>query len=156
MYTRFVQPETQTLQLSGGDYVVVRKRLNTGERRAALSRMYLTTADGTMTRHPVLYGIHQVVAYLLDWSFKGPDGNKVVIEGRSIDEIQHCVDNLDPVDFQEVRDAIEAHEEAMAKERADAKKTLDGSTNSAATPPSRSLSAALPTTSEASTPTSTP
>lgn len=59
--SRFVRPDMVTLKLSGGDTVVVRKRLNTGETREAFARMYQTGADGSMQRHPVLYGIHMEI-----------------------------------------------------------------------------------------------
>jgi hypothetical protein len=145
--SRFVRPHTDTLPLSDGDWIVVKKRLNTGEQRDAFARMYQTGADGSMQRHPILYGIHMVCAYLVDWSLTDDAGKPVAILDASYDDVRRAVDNLDPDDFDEVRFAIEQHRDRVAKERADAKKNRDGEMQSAATSPSLSAATGVLTTS---------
>lgn len=131
MGSRFVRPDTVTLTISNGDTITVRKRLTAGEKRDAYGRMYLSGADGQMTRHPVLYGIHLVLAYLVDWSLKDDDGKKVEIAHLSVDDLKRVVDSLAHEDFSEILTAIEAHEDAQRAERA--KKLLDGESKSAPT-----------------------
>ena len=139
--SRFVRPDERTLTISKGDTLTVRRRLTAGERRDAYGRMYQTGPDGQLTRHPVLYGLHMVSAYLIDWSLTDDSGKKVAIRDLSPDQLVSVLNNLSHEDFIEIRDAIDAHEAEMVAERADAKKTPDGETNSVATSPSPSAAA---------------
>lgn len=102
MSSWFVRPETATLQLSEGQTLTVRKRLNMGEWRAARKRM----AD------PVDATVALATAYLLDWSL--PD---VSIHGISVDDLTATLENLDPARFQEIVDAINRHVEAVDAEK---------------------------------------
>lgn len=121
-----------------GDWIEVKKRLNTGEWRAALARRYVAGTDGSMKVNLIESGIAQSAAYLLDWSFP-----EFPIRGKSIDEITAALNALDPDDFAEIKAAVEQHEDAVQAEREEAKKkTLHGANASSATLPSDSSSAA--------------
>lgn len=127
--SRFVKGGTDILTLKNGDTLVVKKRLNVGEDRARYSRM----RGDRMRVH-----ICTVVAYLLDWQLKD---DRPPILGLSDDDKEAVIDNLDPDDFDEIRDAITAHIDAQQQARAAEKKARDGVSELSATSPSPVTSA---------------
>lgn len=154
MGSRFVQPESRKLDLSNGDWLIVRKRLTTGERRDAYRRTYVENSQGEFVAHSALSATVLVTAYLLDWSLTDAAGQQMAIFGQPWDVVASYVDALDPVDFTEIRDAVEAHQVAMTKEREAQKKTRSGGMTSS---PISTLPSAVDgplTTSESSTLTS--
>lgn len=126
--SRFVQPDSIVLKISDGDTLTVRRRLNAGEKRAMFARMYLAGIDGMLRTNPLETGRALVIAYLLDWSLTDAAGALVPIDGLSPDELGRVIDSLDPEDFTEVKEAIEAHVVAMDEQRAQEKKQSDGRT----------------------------
>lgn len=136
--SRFVRPETLNLKLSDGDWLLVKRRLNSGEQRAAFARMYLAGIDGTLRVNPLQAGMARITAYLLDWSLTDDDGKPVVIREQPIDSVVAALDSLSPEDFAEVTGAIEKHEQAMAAESAEKKRIRAGEPTSAPTSPSLS------------------
>ncbi|HMJ85542.1 MAG TPA: hypothetical protein VK504_20310 [Vicinamibacterales bacterium] len=76
------------------------------------------SADGTRRVDPFEHALSLIVAYLLDWSLSV----EIDIRGSSVTDVSAAVDALSVVRFEEIRTAIEQHEEAMNKEREDAKK----------------------------------
>lgn len=118
--SRFVKGKTTVLTLANGDTLVVKERLNRGEEAASIARM-----RGERTRA----GICSVIAYLIDWTLKD---DQPAIFGLSDDDKEKVLDNLDPDDFDEIKQAIYAHEHAVQKARDDAKKIRDGVTVSSA------------------------
>ena len=69
---RLRPPETETLQLSRGSWLKVKKHLTAGEQRKVLrgSVKRVITLDGTEKEEvdPIQAPLAQAVAYLLDWS----------------------------------------------------------------------------------------
>jgi hypothetical protein len=141
MSDRFIRPDTTRLELSEGDWLIVKNRLNFGEQRAAYARAYQTAADGTLHMKPYAMGMEMVVAYLLDWSLTDHDGRPVVIRGLSADEVTSILNNLSPEDFVELKEAIERHEAAMLAARTQEKKRPAGGTAAATTSSSPSAAA---------------
>lgn len=135
MASRVVRPETKTLQISGGDWLLVKKRLNSGEQRESYARMSL---PGTLRVNPMATGIALIVAYLLDWSLTDEDGQTLVIRGVNADALTAHVNRIDYESFVEIKEAIEQHEQAMAVERAVEKNALAGEKNGPAISPSPS------------------
>ena len=125
--SRFVRPDTKTLVLANGDQLIVRARLTAGEQRAQYARMYTTGPDGRLQPNPLMLGVGMMVAYLLDWNLLDDAGQAVRIRDLSADDLQQVLDSLDTASFQEIRQAIEAHDGAMAADRDQQKKT-DGGT----------------------------
>lgn len=123
MSSWFVRPEISTLALSDGHSLTVRKRLNTGERRAAFKRM----------SDPQDSSLALVTAYLLDWSL-----TEFVIRDKPVEDVTAALDNLDPERFNEIATAINVHVGAMRAERELEKNVQGGKTPSAVT--SHSLS----------------
>lgn len=134
--SRFVRPDTKTLHITDGDWLLVKKRLSAGEHRALFARMYLAATDGRFHVNPLQRGIAQITAYLIDWSLTDDQGKPVVIRDKSIDDLTTILDSLDLESFTEIREAIEAHEEAMIAEREEEKKTRTGERPSSVTSPS--------------------
>jgi len=142
MESWFVRPDTRLLQLSDGQWLKVKDRLSAGEFRAHLRRStsleheVATDADGntttTTTRRvdPLLQNLSTVVAYLLDWSLEAP------IERCAESELIAALDALDIDRYSEIRDAVNAHQIAMDRERELAKNGKGGEKKSSAISPS--------------------
>lgn len=133
---RFVRPETVTLHISDGDTLVVKKRLNTGERRAMFAAMATEGEDGDLKLNRLKVGIATILAFLVDWSLRDDEGKPVVIRDQPADIIMAILDALDTDSFKEILDAIEGHERTMAAEREQEKNARRGGTESPATSPS--------------------
>lgn len=145
MGSRFVQPETTWLTLSNGDRLLVKKRLNAGEQRAAHARMYVAGINGETRVNPLQVGLAMTTAYLLDWTLTDNEGKAVEIRGMSPEDIGRVLDSLSPEDFGEINDAVAKHEQAMQAEREAQKKTLSSVSGSSVTGPSLDASGSLST-----------
>lgn len=124
---RFVKPQVTRLPLSGGDWIDVKRRLNTGEQHDLFARMLppLVTPGEKMQLQSKEVLLAKVSAYLLDWSLTD--------QGRPVPVTDGAIKNLDPDTFGEIRDAIDAHETAMTTEIELAKKNLTGASEWKAT-----------------------
>jgi hypothetical protein len=137
MPSRFVAPDTTTLKISHGDTLLVKRRLNTGEHRDAMAKMSRETHDGERLRaNPFEVGITTVLAYLVDWSLTDEDGALVEIRGLARDEVRVILDQLDPDDFEEIKEAIDQHVAVQTAAREAEKNGQGGATGSPAISPS--------------------
>jgi hypothetical protein len=155
---RFVRPETITIPLADGDWIVVKKRLNVGELRDAEFHALMihsrTNEDGNVEDrwiiNPRNIGLAQTAAFLVDWSFPNP------IRQLPLDEVLNTLRALDPESLAEIKIAIDNHETRQWELRAAEKKTTTGE------PPSSPISSSpvamdgSSSGSATSTPTSTP
>jgi hypothetical protein len=136
MRSRFVQPHTDVLPLNNGDTLIVRRRLTIGEQRESYRACSTLREndDGSITRvpDPHLIGIAKVAAYLVDWNLAGDDAP---IRGLDFTQRMALIDNLDPDDFYEIKDAIDVHEAAMVAERIAEKNGQAGEKNGLAISP---------------------
>jgi len=112
MGSRFVRPDSRTLTLANGDTLIVKRRLSAVESRIMRA----------MQAHPTLAEPGVVMAYLLDWSLKDDDGQRVVIAGVASNVLASALDSLDADDFDELYAAIAKHAAEMKAERDAAKK----------------------------------
>lgn len=137
--SRFVKAEPVVLRISNNDTLVVKGRLNHGEQAEMFARMRAPGESGIQV-DSLRVGLERVLAYLLDWSFQD-DGKPVPY--RDLDRAGRAatLNNLDPDDFKEIRDAIDAYEEAVEEARAEAKKALAGGSGSSPTSTSAAGSA---------------
>lgn len=133
--SRFVKPETTTLKISQGDTLTVKRRLNSGEQRAMMARMSIAGVDGQMRVNGMQVGLSMVLSYLVDWSICD-DGKHVDILGKSTEELSSIIDALDLDSFKEIREAIEAHDDAVRTSREQEKNGQGGVTGSSAISPS--------------------
>jgi len=123
---RFVRPELTRLPLPGGEWIAVKKRLTAGEHREMVRRYTFTKDDDTLHIDLLLVGRAKVLAYLVDWSLVGLDNQPLPIRGESLDVVSAAIDQLEPADFEILKDAILAHEVAMQQERDQEKKVPPG------------------------------
>lgn len=126
--SRFVRGETTRIDLSAGDWLLVKQRLTNGETREQLRRSY-THVNGTHYYDPIESGMALVVAYLVDWSLTNDEGKPVVIREKPRNEVVAALDALSSEDFGEIKRAIETHERAMETDRQE-KKLLSGGNGS--------------------------
>lgn len=126
MASRVVRPETDTLQISDGDWLLVKKRLSHGDQQEAFANKYITDAFGQRVNLRRA-GMDKVLAYLLDWSLTGLDDKPLAIKGQPIEVVESALNLIDPESFTEISAAIDAHELAEATKRAEQKKTRSGS-----------------------------
>lgn len=138
--SRFVQPEATILRLSKGDTLTVRKRLNVGEQRAMFDHWLTPPNDqGKRFTNDLMVVPAQIAAYLIDWSLTNATGALVDVRDQPFDALVSILNALDPDDFREIRDAVDAHIDAQAAARAEEKKTRTGATESSATSTSRAV-----------------
>jgi hypothetical protein len=131
--SRFVNAAEVRLPISDGDYLIVKERLNLGEANDLTGRMLATDRREL---DPLKYRMAVVQTYLLDWSLTDDDGRLVAIRQQPPADVAATLLNLDPEDFKEIFEAIEAHQERIQAAREE-KKRPTGATASA--PNSRSL-----------------
>jgi hypothetical protein len=124
MRSRVVVPETRRLEISDGDWLIVRKRLTHGELSEAVKRRFFTGADGVGRVDPIQMGHAQIVAYLVDWSMTTPDGDKIEIRGQGPEYVDAALDSFDDDTVTEILAAIRTHETEMIAAREEEKKTI--------------------------------
>ena len=131
MSSRVRRPATERLDLSQGDFLIVKQDLTAGEYRAflrAATRPLALSAGTTpqMELDPIAAGEAMVLAYLLDWSFQDADGRPLVIADQPPAVVRAALDHLDSGSYMEVQRAIQAHQAATEAAREAEKKTLSG------------------------------
>src|SRR5215471_528453 len=103
--SNFVKPETERLEIGGGDYIVVKKRLNVREARRVMARQMKPMAIG---ERPQLdyeqVGLAQVSVYLLEWGGPGFTEN-----GKTVPYTEAALDDLDPDVFARLFKAVQGH-----------------------------------------------
>jgi len=118
MARRIRIPETAKLDIGNGDWLLVKKRLTAGESQEMLTAMIREGANGADKLDLPSIGINRVVAYLLDWgTFTDADGKPLVVRDQPSDVVRSVLKSLDVDDFGDVLKAVDAHMEAMEKER---------------------------------------
>jgi hypothetical protein len=131
-----VRPETVKIELAGGDWIVVKKRLNAGEARLVQTRMIKTMEAGKpIELEPMQVGRSQAMEYIVDWSSRDYPIRDVLPDAKA-DAVGRSLDGMDLADFKQIIDAVSAHETAMDAERVQEKNDLDGASASSATSPS--------------------
>ena len=134
MSIRVRRPATERLELSQGDFLIVKQDLTAGEYRAFLRAatkpvtMGAAGAPAAMELDPIAAGEAMVLAYLLDWSFQDADGRPLVIADQPPAVVRAALDHLDSASYMEVQRAIQAHQTARETAIDDEKKTLSGGT----------------------------
>lgn len=138
MSIRVRRPATERLELSQGDFLIVKQDLTAGEYRAflrAATKPLALGAAGTpaMELDPIAAGEAMVLAYLLDWSFQDADGRPLVIADQPPAVVRAALDHLDSATYMEVQRAIQAHQTARETAIEDEKKTRSGAIEPART-----------------------
>lgn len=124
MRSRVVISDTRRLELSDGDWIVVRKQLTHGETQEAFKRRYLSGVDGKLHVDPVQIGHAQILAYLVDWSLTNPDGTVIAIKRQPAEYVEGALNSFDDETVAEILAAIRQHETEMYAAREAEKKTI--------------------------------
>jgi hypothetical protein len=139
MSIRMHRRDEERLELSHGDFLIVKQDLNAGEYRAFLRAatkplmMGATGAPASMELDPIAAGEALVLAYLLDWSFQDADGRPLVIREQPPAVVRAVLNNIDHAAYMEVQRAIQAHQTARETAIEDEKKTRSGAIEPART-----------------------
>lgn len=153
--SRFVHPNEDTITLDNGDTLTVRRRLNVGEQRASFRACYdVVEQNGsgpTLVWDPTKLGAAKVAAFLIDWQL----AEAPAIRGLDLLQRIAVIENLDPSDFFEIKDAIDAHEAKQIAARLEEKKRAP-TTNGDPISNSRSAAAGASSGSASSISTTTP
>lgn len=118
---RFVLPEVVRIPLSEGDWIEVKKDLNTGDQKLleSVGMMYVKLPDGTVTGQVdwEVYELRRAMIFLKDWSFRDEQDKPVALKTKegliSIDALRA----LDVPSFAEVNAAILKHVVERTKEK---------------------------------------
>jgi hypothetical protein len=116
------RPELCKLELTRGNWILVKKFLTAGETRRIFRLMMRRGARGDEI-DPVLVGLAKMIVFLVDWNLTDPDGEPLHIRGESDETILAVLDNLDADISAEVLEAVEGHEREMDAIREAEKKT---------------------------------
>lgn len=128
-----VLPEPVRYELSTGDWIVVKKRLNAGEYRQMMGRMMGTvqvkagqTTMEAVPIDPMQATINIVLAHLLDWSLIDPAGTPMPLRDPltgdrvSVDLMTTYLDAISIDVYTEIERVIQEH---YGRERSEEKKT---------------------------------
>ena len=128
-----VKPKTVRIPLSNSQYIDVKRRLNTGEQQDLFAVLTPLVTPGEAVRYDAKEVFTaKVLAYLLGWSLT-QDGTPIPMSPDMSETARRAtLRSLAPEVFKEIRDAVEAHEDAVAEEVAALKKTDAGTLSPAA------------------------
>ena len=129
MGSRYRKQEEMRLELSGGDWLLVRKHLTAGEERDAQARVIRagTFKPGEKPELDLEHlGIAQAVSYLIDWSITDADDRPIHIRDQAYAFVFAALRNQTPESLREILEAIQAHDAAMTAERELQKKDRAG------------------------------
>ena len=119
--SRVVVPGTKRLELSQGEYLIVKAQLNAGETLDLFERaapdVDITAPDARQRLSPSRVALGLVVAYLLDWDLTDLDGAPLVIAGATADEKTAALRGLDFDSLVEIINVITAHDAATRQEK---------------------------------------
>ena len=122
---RFVTPETRTLTLADGETITIHKKLTHGQRKEHWERVYKFVNDKLEVNQRTSVDA-LIIAYLVDWTIKGLDGQPWPIRGISADELQDVLNAMSEESVREIRQAIAQHEAEMLAEENAQKKIAGG------------------------------
>jgi hypothetical protein len=116
--SRFLKPEIVRINLSGGDWITIKKQLTAGEQRRVFARSTRTVIAGKPLEIDLeRAGIATLVEYLIDWSFVDDAGKPVAIRDMPAEYVIDVLNSLDTDSFNELTAAIETHEKTLAEEK---------------------------------------
>jgi len=137
---RFADGSAVRLELSEGDWVLVRRELSYGQQRrlAAAGLTGIDQAAGGNERLRVdlaAYDLERLCTWVIDWSLRDADGDHVVVS-------REAIESLHPDTAGEINRALDAHVAAQeGKARPSSPAGAPARSSSAATSPSAGPSA---------------
>jgi hypothetical protein len=136
---RFASGAAVRLELSDGDWILVRQELSYGQQRrlataglVGVPEVLAQTGQGRqLSVDWAAFDIARLVAWVMDWSFRDADGEPVVVSREAIEA-------LEPATAAELNAALDRHIEGLEAKKAPA---ATGGARPAATSSSASASA---------------
>jgi len=134
--TRFASGAAVKLPLSDGDWVLVHAELTYGQQRrlasAGLTGVPAALAEqgggAPLTVDLAAYDIERLCAWVMDWSFRDGEGDRVVVT-------REAIESLHPDTAAEIQKVLDAHVEALEAKKAPAGGvTAPAATSSSAKP----------------------
>jgi hypothetical protein len=113
-----IAPAEKRLTFEHGGWLVVKAQLSAGEHLDILANM----RDDKGDLDPVKWGPALIAGYLLDWSVTDPAGRAVSIREQPLEEVLSAIRQLEDGDYQEILEAIQAHEKAVKAARQEKKR----------------------------------
>ena len=130
MWSPFVEPEVVRLTLTHGQWLDVKRELTYGELQEMYARMQTQYGPGEAPKlDPTKIGRARMVAYIVAWSFTDPQGRPVPMTPSALENLKGPVAG-------EIRDALEAHEDQVARAVDAEKNDPDGANVSSPISPS--------------------
>ena len=129
MGSRYRKQEAIRVMLEDGEWLLLRKHLTAGEQREAFARVMRAPAMAPGERPDLdmrQLGLAQIVTYLLDWSITDADDQPILIRDQPYAFVSAALLEMTPEGFNEILQAVEAHDAAMVAEREHQKKTGTG------------------------------
>ncbi len=116
---RIVRPKTKRLDISDGDWILVKEELNAGEYRDMLQACAKETPSSDVPEFDQMkLGFEMIEAYLVDWSLEdeieGENGETTVVK---LELTPETICALDFETFQEIQSVISEHVNASAEEK---------------------------------------
>jgi hypothetical protein len=131
--SNFIGNDVDRLELSDGDFIIVKRELNLEEERRIMARMAKTVKAGqTLELDLEQFGIVEVLEYVVEWGGPGfQDSN-----GRLVPFSSATLRNIRPAKFNEITEALDTHKTLQSAFRDAEKNAQDGAINSSAISPS--------------------
>jgi len=110
-----------------GDWIEVKRELNAGETRRVFTGLVKSMQAGEKAElNPEQVGKTKLLEYIVDWSLVNFDGSRLPFSAAALD-------SQDQDTYREIDKAVDLHEEAIEKERAERKNVRTGGTRSSPT-----------------------
>lgn len=122
MSVRVRRPDTARLELSRGDWLIVKKHLTAGETLEMFGLMRQRDSVDS-----IRFGLSRIIAHLVDWSIQDLDGKVIPITGKPIADVESALRLIDYDTFTEIEKAVDAHMAAMEQERKNERAAETGS-----------------------------
>ena len=105
---RFTQPGTKRLEISDGDWLLVKTGLNAGDQRKQDTLAVVPVLIDGRTVDRIDWSMYEFLRtdlWLVDWSLTKTENGKTVAITKSVDALRA----LDPDDFDEINNAVYRH-----------------------------------------------
>jgi hypothetical protein len=116
-----VVPREVRINLPNGEWISVKQKLNAGETKALYAGARRENADPNAPAEKQLdpvKGLDAMIgAYLVDWSFIDPQGLPIIIRGMPAELIIDAANQLDFDDYNDILEAIQAHDTKIRQEK---------------------------------------
>jgi hypothetical protein len=133
---RVRRPDVDRLELSAGDFLIVKRYLTAGEfrqfQRATIKPIEIATTVDPRTQaaaidraqlDPIEGGIALVMAYLVDWSFCDAEGRPMPIVDQPPSVVRSALDHITADAYLELEGAIQRHHQEIQRAIAAEKKS---------------------------------